>query len=133
MYLVHDVGTTSLKTTLFDERGNEVLKLEEPYRTHYSQDGWAEQEPLDWWNAIVTTTRKAFRKGTPTILVFSSQRESFVLTDKNGVPLGRAIIWMDRRATAQVQEMGKRFGSDYLRLTTGWSPTQPSLPRSCCG
>ena len=131
MYLVHDVGTTSLKTTLFDERGNEVLKLEEPYRTHYSQDGWAEQEPLDWWNAIVATTRKAFRKGTPTVLALSSQRESFVLTDKNGVPLGRAIIWMDRRATAQAQEMVKRFGSEYLRMTTGMIPdttfTAPKL------
>jgi len=131
MYLVHDIGTTSLKTTLFDERGNEVLRLEEPYKTHYSQNGWAEQEPLDWWNAVVATTRKAFRKGAPTTLAFSSQRESFVLADKNGNPLGRAIIWMDRRATAQAQEMVERFGSDYLRLTTGMIPdttfTAPKL------
>jgi len=131
MYLIHDIGTTSLKTTLFDERGDEVLRLEEPYEMHYPRNGWAEQEPLDWWNAVVKTTRAACRKGTPVFIGLSSQRESFVLTDKKGEPLGRAITWLDRRAPAQVQAMVERFGSDYLRLNTGMMPdttfTAPKL------
>jgi len=131
MYLIHDLGTTSLKTVLFDENGKEVERFEEPYPTYHAKADWAEQDPLDWWRAVVKNTERAHRRGAPKVMCFSSQRETFVSVDSNCDPLSKAIVWLDRRATNQVEEMIQHFGKEHLREKTGMIPdttfTAPKL------
>ena len=50
--LVHDLGTTGNKASLYDEQGTLVASAYHPYQTTYPQPGWAEQNPMDWWEAV---------------------------------------------------------------------------------
>ena len=49
-----DLGTSGTKTVLFDTEGAVVASALEEYPMYQPQNGWAEQDPADWWNAAKT-------------------------------------------------------------------------------
>jgi xylulokinase len=56
-YIVaHDLGTSGTKAAMTDLTGKVIASAERRYVVHYSPDGGAEQDPEDWWQAIVETT-----------------------------------------------------------------------------
>lgn len=58
-----DLGTSGTKTVLFDEDGNVVASKTIEYPLYQEKNGWAEQEPLDWWNAAADShSRRDHRK-----------------------------------------------------------------------
>ncbi|WP_237307938.1 FGGY family carbohydrate kinase [Streptomyces alboflavus] len=104
--LAIDVGTTMIKSVVFDDQGGElaVSRLEtEVQRRH---PGWAEQDMDTVWNAVVYTVRTALsalaeRPGPadPVWLVtFTAQGDGAWLVDAAGRPTGPAILWSDGRA-----------------------------------
>ena len=52
-----DVGTSGTKTVLFDEKGTVIASKSEEYPLSQPQNGWAEQNPADWWNAVKNTVK----------------------------------------------------------------------------
>ena len=46
-----DLGTSGTKTVLFDETGKAICSKTLEYPMYQPQNGWAEQDPADWWNA----------------------------------------------------------------------------------
>ena len=48
-----DIGTSGTKTVLFDRDANPITAKTFEYPLYQEQNGWAEQEPEDWWNAVV--------------------------------------------------------------------------------
>ncbi|HJF84870.1 MAG TPA: xylulokinase, partial [Megamonas hypermegale] len=46
-----DIGTSATKTVLFDETMQPVASASEEYPLYQPQNGWAEQNPEDWYNA----------------------------------------------------------------------------------
>ena len=48
-----DLGTSGTKTVIFDEAGTPLASKTVEYPLYQPQNGWAEQDPLDWWNASV--------------------------------------------------------------------------------
>ncbi len=50
-----DLGTSGTKTVLFDETGRAVRSATREYPLYQPQNGWAEQDVSDWWNAAVET------------------------------------------------------------------------------
>ncbi len=56
--IAHDVGTSSVKSALIDHLGNVINHSTHAYPFYTPQPGWVEQEPGDYWNAIVVNTRK---------------------------------------------------------------------------
>ena len=58
LILSYDIGTTYLKTGLLDTKFN-ILGVElEKYPVYFPKKGYAEQDPLDWWKAVVKTTNQ---------------------------------------------------------------------------
>ena len=55
-----DVGTSGTKTVLFDEKGNVIASESYEYPLYQPQNGWAEQNPADWWNAAKSTVKSVF-------------------------------------------------------------------------
>jgi len=55
--ITYDIGTTSLKTVFFDTDGNILYSSSREYRIYSNGPGYAEQDPDDWWRAIIGTTR----------------------------------------------------------------------------
>ena len=129
--LAHDLGTTGNKATLFDaEEGVALASTFEAYPTYYPQPAWAEQDPADWERAIWQATRRLLYQthvepGAIAAVSFSGTMQGALLVDRQGAPLGKAIIWADQRAITQADEIGAVCDPQTLYHLTGQrlSPT----------
>jgi len=111
--IAHDVGTSSVKSALVDSNGNILKHATHSYPTYNPQPGWVEQEPEDYWNAIVANTKKlVFEIDKTQILgmVFTTQAMGIIPVDRNGNVLRRNITWVDGRAEEQSRWMMNMFG-----------------------
>ena len=98
-----DLGTTSTKTVLFDDKLRVIASARTEYPTFYPQSGWAEQNAEDWWLALVTTCREILDKSgvNPADIIgvgVDSMSSMALPVDQQGNPLHNGLIWLDRRA-----------------------------------
>ena len=56
-----DLGTSGTKTVLFDEDGNTLKSHTVEYPMQQPKNGWAEQDPEDWYRASVETLKAVYR------------------------------------------------------------------------
>ncbi len=109
--LAYDIGTTGVKTCLFalEERITLLSSAQEGYGLYLLENGGAEQDPEEWWQAMCRTTRALFAKTDVTPeqvagISFCSQMQGLVLVDREGVPVRRAMSYMDQRAGAELKK-----------------------------
>ena len=57
-----DLGTSGTKTVLFDEKGTVIASATVEYPLYQPKNGYAEQEPTDWYNAAVSTIKTVLAK-----------------------------------------------------------------------
>ncbi|HEX5838039.1 MAG TPA: FGGY-family carbohydrate kinase [Anaerolineales bacterium] len=120
-----DLGTGGNKASLYDAEGNCLASAFVPYETHYPQVGWHEQQPEDWWNALVQSTRELMAaSGVPkediVCLGISGHSLGAVPVDREGNLLRNATpIWSDIRAQKQVEEFFARVDPTGWYLVTG--------------
>ena len=57
-----DIGTSACKVAVFDRNGQVLAAANGDYPVYYPQEGWAEQNPEEWWSAVCKATKKLFRK-----------------------------------------------------------------------
>jgi Sugar (pentulose and hexulose) kinases len=109
LVLACDVGTTSAKTCLYRIGGPSlelVASASEGYGLSMLPNGGVEQNPDDWWRALVSTSRAALAsaqaEGSRVAgMAFCCQMQGLVLVDEKGQPLRPAMSYMDQRATEQ--------------------------------
>src|SRR5580693_6312364 len=89
------------------------------------QVGWAEQEPLRWWTSVVIACAEA-RAQAPLafsqvdVVACSGARQTFVPVTRAGDPLGKGILWSDRRGAGETRALAERMGGDDVnRARTG--------------
>ena len=102
--LAHDLGTSGDKATIFDENGRLVASATTPYETRYFNNNWAEQDPEDWWRAVVVSSRRIVAGIDPRLIKaigFSGQMMGCVCVDARGRPLRPAILYCDQRAVKE--------------------------------
>jgi xylulokinase len=102
-----DIGSSSVKIALVDqETGASVGVVQEP-ETEMSMlavtNGWAEQNPEDWWRHVCKGIDRIKEKCSVTSkditgIGISYQMHGLVLVDDNGEVLRNSIIWCDSRA-----------------------------------
>lgn len=107
--LAIDHGTSGVKTALMTPHGEAAAYEFEATRVFYSADGGAEQNPDDWWNAIVKTTRRVLQKYSVhpdniIAVVCSSTFSSTVVVDRNGRTLMNSLTWLDSRGAPYVKK-----------------------------
>ncbi len=110
--LAYDIGTTGVKTCLF-EIGDQIKLLSdanEGYELYILPDGGAEQDPNEWWDAMRKTTAAVFSKTNVKPeqvdgISFCSQAQGLVLVDKDGLPVRRAMSYMDQRAREERKQL----------------------------
>ncbi len=101
MLLGIDVGTTAVKALLIDAAARVVTQAGVEYPLHTPRPGWSEQDPADWWAALVSAVRQVVGEaggdGVRAVAV-STQGDTMVPLDAAGRPLCPARTWMDTRA-----------------------------------
>lgn len=115
MYVIaYDVGTTGLKSCLFQIGRGEPIKLiageMQDYDLYVLENGGVEQEPQQWWDAMCTTTKTLLeRTGIPKEEIrgisFCAQMQAVVLVDADGNPVRRAMSYMDNRGREQIEKL----------------------------
>ena len=114
-----DLGTSGTKTVLFDQEGHVVASATVEYPMYQEHNGWAEQDPLDWWNATCQTIKAVIEKSGVSnqevkAVGISGQMHGLVMLDKEGNLLRRSIIWCDQRTAAECEEITQRVGQQRL-------------------
>lgn len=114
-----DIGTSGTKTVLFDLAGNTVASHTSEYPLYQPHIGWAEQQPEDWWNAVVESIGKVIQKsGIKNTEIkgvgLSGQMHGMVLLDENNKVLRPAIIWCDQRTQAECDQITSIIGKERL-------------------
>ena len=129
-----DIGTSGTKTVLFDSCGATVASAAVEYPLYQPQNGWAEQDPADWWNAVTSTIRTVLAQSEidPANVAgigLSGQMHGLVMLDETGNVLRRSIIWCDGRTTAECGEITEAVGAERLIELTA----NPALPGFTAG
>jgi glycerol kinase len=123
--LALDQGTTSSRAILFDRQGLPVAIEKQEYTQHYPLPGRVEHDPEDIWFTQLSTARRVLRAAGITAaqiaaIGITNQRETTVLWDRaTGVPIGRAIVWQDRRTAAACAELQAAGHAPRIREITG--------------
>ena len=109
--IAYDIGTTGVKTCLFvvDDSIRLLGYAEKSYPLYILDNGGAEQDGDDWWNAMCQTTRQVLEKTgiAPEQVAgvsFCSQMQGLVLVDKEGIPVHRPMSYMDQRAKEEIRK-----------------------------
>jgi xylulokinase len=114
LVLAVDLGTSGCKCALATLEG---AVLDWAYRpvTLYVEGVAAEQEPEDWWQALVGAAGELFARDPAArdavvAVCCSTQGEGTVCVDRDGKAIGRALTWLDMRGeTAIGERAGGRF------------------------
>ena len=104
LILVLDEGTTSTRALAFDRAGTTVAATSRPITQRYPASGWVEHDADELW----TLSRDCLDEVAAAVgveriacLGITNQRETVVFWDAvTGTPVGRAIVWQDRRGAA---------------------------------
>lgn len=112
-----DIGTSGCKSIIVDNEGNVIASSVEEYPLYTPQPGWAEQEPIDWWNATLKTIQEVIKKSSISAnsiksIGLSGQMHGLVALDKNYNVIRPAILWNDQRTRKQCMEIMDAVGGE---------------------
>jgi len=102
--LAHDLGTSGNKATLFSTEGRLEKCATVGYDSHFFNNNWAEQNPEDWWRAVVGSTRVIMAgvdAGEVAAICFSGQMMGCLCVDAQGRPLRPHLLYCDQRAVEE--------------------------------
>jgi xylulokinase len=117
-----DVGSSGTCAQAIDSAGSLLASAYRSYDVSYVQPGWADQDPEAWMKAVVETVseaRAAVAGRRISAIGFGSQLDGLVALDGAGKALRSALIWMDKRAGHECDELAKRLDAGWLRKTSG--------------
>jgi FGGY-family pentulose kinase len=127
-----DFGTESVRVGIFDTDGQPAIFASQTYPLYHPRPGWAEQQPAEWWAALVQATRTALSEsGIPKEAIVGLGTDCTSCTvlalDDNFEPLHPAIIWMDVRAAAQARRIAETGHpalkyNGYGNVSAEWMP-----------
>lgn len=125
-----DIGTSGTKTALFDVSGKLIASSVFDYPLIQLQNGWAEQNPEDWWNATVLGLKDVINKSkiSPQDIAgigLSGQMHGLVMLDSSKNLLRNSIIWCDGRSSKQAQKIAQTCGSRLIEISA--NPAMPAF------
>lgn len=112
MYLGIDIGTSSVKTVLFDRDQRLIAQASHALSVTRPHPGWSEQDPESWWQGTLATIDAIAAKHPLTDLRgigLSGQMHGAVCLDADDQVLRPAILWNDGRASAECAEIEAAF------------------------
>ena len=124
MLLAIDQGTTGTTCLVVDDALRTVGRGYREIRQHFPRPGWVEHDPEEIWESVSLSAGDALaeaRISAPELsaIGITNQRETTVVWERStGRPLGRAIVWQDRRTAERCRELPREL----IRRRTGLLP-----------
>jgi len=119
-----DLGTTAVKVGAFDvASGRPVAVSAQPHELSTPQPDWVELEAETYWDCTVRgvrdVMRRAGRDAQAVSVGLASQGQTFVVLDAQRRPLRPAIVWIDTRARAELEEFARAVDHSRFYRNTG--------------
>lgn len=110
-----DIGTSGTKTLAVRADGTILGSASAEYPCSVPRPLWSEQNPDDWWRAVVETVRRVVSENRipPSEIRgigLSGQMHGSVFLDKNDRVLRPAILWNDQRTAEECREIEEAAG-----------------------
>jgi xylulokinase len=128
-----DIGSGGCKVTVVDTHGRVISKEYTEYKTAYPHPGWAEQDPMDWEEALAATLSQTFGDGTCSpkeieCISIGATTHTVVLLDADGNVLRPAILWTDKRTLVEVEWLKQNHGDMVIEETLHMPNVNWTLP-----
>lgn len=113
-----DIGTSGTKAAIYE--GSTVIASDTAeYPLYQPENGWAEQKPEDWWNAVCITCKSVLKKGNVSsddikCIGLTGQMHGLVMLDENNEVIRPSIIWCDNRTAKECTEITRKVGAQRL-------------------
>ncbi len=123
--LALDQGTTSSRAMLFDAAGRVRGRAAREFPQYFPHDGWVEHDPAEIWETTLDAARRALGEAglharDLAAIGITNQRETTLLWDRaTGAPLGRAIVWQDRRTASACEALRAGGAAELVARKTG--------------
>jgi glycerol kinase len=120
--LAIDQGTTGTTCLVLGRDGRVLGRAYAEITQHYPRPGWVEHDPEEIWAVTLRTAREAVAAAgvTPTAIGITNQRETVVVWDRaTGAPVGRAVVWQDRRTAPVCRQLREAGREPWIRERTG--------------
>jgi xylulokinase len=135
-FLGIDIGTSGTKTLAIDAKGTILASDTQEYPCYTPKPLWSEQDPNDWWNAVVKSVKNVVKKAKlkPADVKgigLSGQMHGSVFLDKNDKVIRKAILWNDQRTVAECGEIEHAVGgrANLIRLVANPALTGFTAPK----
>ncbi len=114
-----DIGTSSVKATLFDSDGNVISSSTETYNLYYPHPSFVEQDPNEWWESSCSAIKECLQNGkinsdNIAAVGIAGQSWSAIPIDKSGNVICNTPIWMDTRAKEICDSVNCEIGHDRI-------------------
>ncbi len=128
-----DIGTTTCKCVVFDERGRPLARHSAGYELHTDETGAAVQDPDEVLHAVFVAIRGAIDSpGVDArqvrVISFSSAMHSLVAIGDDDEPLTPLLTFADSRARGHTERIKADGGIEIYRRTG--TPLHPMAPLS---
>ncbi len=122
--LAIDQGTTSSRAMVFSPEGRALASAQCEFDQHFPNDGWVEHDAEQIWQVTARVCREALAElEAPDEVIgigITNQRETTVVWRRDtGKPIGRAIVWQDRRTAKVCRDLKKAGHEETVRERTG--------------
>jgi xylulokinase len=112
-FLGLDIGTSSIKAVLIDDRQRLIGEISVPLSVSRPHPLWSEQDPADWANGVHQAVGELRREKPESFarlagIGLSGQMHGAVLLDGADKALRPAILWNDGRSFAECVELERR-------------------------
>jgi glycerol kinase len=118
--LAIDQGTTGSTCLVITDDGRIAGRGYREITQHFPEPGWVEHDPEEIFTRTLDAAREAIAHSglKPEAIGITNQRETVLLWNRaTGAPIGRAIVWQDRRTAARCAALAPQ--RDTLYAATG--------------
>lgn len=122
-----DIGTTSVKLAVFDETLKEKLTRSADY-TLEARGDIVEFEAEKYWQIVSDELNNIRAELEIDALAIDTQCETLILTDEDGNPVRKAIVWLDNRADREAKLIEAHFGRKKIYEITGQPEVTATWP-----
>jgi glycerol kinase len=126
LILAIDQGTTGTTVLIMDRQLKQVAEASADFEQFFPQPGWVEHDVELIWKTVLQCLKQALDRGTVdpariAAIGITNQRETVCFWDRKTLrPLRKAIVWQDRRTSAQCAKLREIPGTEsFYQENTG--------------